>query len=118
MATVPSSPQSGHEGADSNSSWRTTFDGWVKDPKIRHDGLIALRMVLATVVLVLVCVVLLAWIVFAGGGATVGHWVTSVLSTRIGQIAAGSTVAGLGIGGTAVHRLRKRRKARTQPPPP
>jgi hypothetical protein len=117
MATVPSSPHGGDEGADRDPCWRTTFDGWVKDAKIRRDGLIALSMVLATVVIVLVCVVMLAWIVFAGGGAAVGHWVTSVMSTRIGQIATGSTVAGLGVGGVVVRRLRKRRNARTQSPP-
>lgn len=32
--------------------WRTTIDGWVRDPAIRQHGLIALAMLLSTTVLI------------------------------------------------------------------
>lgn len=81
-------------------SWRTIIDGWVKDPTIRRDVLIVL-------VAVLVALILIAWIVVAGGGTALSHLIGSALATTLGKIITGVGATGIGTGLWYRHRRRQ-----------
>lgn len=78
--------------------WRTTIDGWVRDPAIRRHGLLALAMLLTAVAL----------IVGLGTGALAAAMKT-VLPSLLAKIIAGT----LGVGSTGWW-LHQRRRARRQ----
>jgi membrane-bound ClpP family serine protease len=72
--------------------WRTTIDGWVRDPAIRRHGLIALAMLLGTTALV----------VGLATGALVAT-VNTLLPSLLSKTIAGGTL-GLGSTGWLLHR--------------
>lgn len=98
ITVIPPSRQAGSDQQPADtSSWRNTIDGWVKNRAIRSDGLIALGMLLAAVIVVVLIVALVP-----------------VLSTTIGKTVAVNTVVATIVGaGWKVRRWRRHRKKRT-----
>jgi hypothetical protein len=80
----------------STATWVTVIDGWVRDPKIRTDALIALAMVLAAAAIT---------VALATGavGTTVDVLLPSVLSKLI------AAAGGASAGGTLIWWARHRR---------
>ncbi|GAA4551473.1 hypothetical protein [Amycolatopsis samaneae] len=96
MGAEPSRSGRGREA----QAWRIV-DRWVRDPLIRRDGLIALAMVLAALVLLAACL--------SGGAA-------AVLPALVVKVLGGATAA-LVAGWGAVRAVRSRRARRAVPLP-
>jgi hypothetical protein len=78
MGTIlpPREGGSDQQPAEGNSSWRSTIDGWVKDPIIRRDVLIVVGMFL-------VAASTIVSVIFLSGA------LASVLSTTVGKLIVG-----------------------------
>jgi hypothetical protein len=83
-----------------SEGWRTTIDGWVRDPAIRRHGLLALAMILGTATLIVG--------LMTGALATA---VSALLPSLLAKIIAAAGALTLGGGST---RWWLRRQARRQ----
>lgn len=79
-------------GQGQGQRWPEIIDGWVRNPKIRRDGIRALAMLLASMVLVLVI------LICSGQLATLWHWTLSTLAGRVfGSCVAATVLACIGM---------------------
>jgi hypothetical protein len=104
MVAIPPPREGGpdQQAAEGDPSWRSTIDGWVKDPMIRRDALRVVGMLLVTAIAI-------AWIIFQASA------LASVLATTVGKLIAGSIPVGIAtVAGWK--RLQRRRRHRHSPP--
>jgi len=104
MATTRSSStnQPGSNTAPSTDSWRTTIDGWIREPAIRNFGLTTL----------IVTVGGLALTVGLASGA-VAVIMNAVLPNLLSKLLAAATLSTLGGSAWAIKRRRRRQQRTT-----